>query len=301
MLAWMKSALTRRMASLVLRQEPRQFRSQGERLVFVGGAPRSGTTLLQHILDSHPNVYGGPEYDCIPKIIETWRRVVDSLVRGRITAFNSREQIDAAFAALIENLLLPAADDKNAELLSEKTPFNVNVFTELLELLPQCRAIHIVRDPRAVIASLLNVGRRAQANNQPVLPWAKDLDAALPFVKEALDAGFQAQQRFEERLLTLTYEALVSRPEGTIRRVCTFLNLPFDPAMLEPHAQKHPEQDAVAKLDNGTWLDPNLGFRPIEGSRVRVWQTELETSQIAAVNAAFRDHSLLRSLGYTFE
>jgi protein-tyrosine sulfotransferase len=198
------------MASLVLRKEPRSFRSQGERLVFVGGAPRSGTTLLQHILDSHPNVFGGPEYDCIPTIIITWRQVVDAHVRGRLTAFNSREQIDAAFTALIENLLLPAAEARNAEPLSEKTPFNVMVFTDLLELLPRCRAIHIVRDPRAVIASLLNVGRRAQANNEPILPWATNFYAAIPFVIDALNAGFQAQHRFGERLLTFTYEALVS-------------------------------------------------------------------------------------------
>lgn len=301
MLKWMKTALARRTATRFLRKEPQLVRPQGERLVFVGGAPRSGTTLLQHILDSHPNVFGGPEYDCIPKIIEGWLRVVQAHVSGRITAFGNREQIDAAFATLIEDLLLPAADDKNAELLSEKTPYNITVFAELLELLPHCRAIHIVRDPRAVIASLLNVGRRAQTKNAPVLSWATDFDAAIPFVKEALDFGLKAQERFGERLLTLTYETLVSQPEDTIHTVCGFLGLAFDPSMLEPHTRKHPEQDSIAKLDNGTWLDPILGFRPIEGSRVTVWQTELASSQVAAVNDAFRDHPLLHGLGYSFE
>jgi hypothetical protein len=86
-------------------------------------------------------------------------------------------------------------------------------------------------------------------------------------------------------------------PEVTIRRVCAFLKLPFAPAMLEPHTQKHSEQDAVIQRDNGTWLDPSLGFRPIDSSQVNIWQAEPKTFQVAAINAAFHDHALLRGLG----
>jgi hypothetical protein len=273
----------------------------GRRLVFVGGAPRSGTTLVQHMLDSNPAVFGGPEFDCIPNIVETWRNVVAALLHGRITVFCSRQQIDTAFAALIESLLLQAVDACGARLLSEKTPFNVLVFTYLLELFPCCRAIHVVRDPRATIASLLQVGLRKRAKNEIAPPWTLDLHAAIELVRQSVECGFRAVQRFPERILTVCYEVLVSRPEQIAREICTFLGLAFDPAMLEPHAREHPGQASLAQLDNGIWLDPKLGFRPIETSRVNVWRDHLKASQIAAVNDAFREVPFMRDFGYCFE
>lgn len=272
----------------------------GRRFVFVGGAPRSGTTLLQHILDCHPEVFGGPEFERVPDIVEAWRAVVDSFSRGRITEFCQRTEIDAAFAALIERLLLPAADARQARLLSEKTPFNVLVFSELLELFPRCRALHLVRDPRGVVCSMLHVGKRARAKNEPVPHWTLNLQEAVEVVAHALASGFRAEERYPDRLLTLTYESLALQPEDTIRRVCTFLDLTFDPAMLAPHAQKHPAQDKLVQLDNGTWVDPKLGFRAIETSRLHAWQTDLDPPQIAYINDTFRAHPALHRLGYSF-
>jgi hypothetical protein len=275
--------------------------AHGERLIFVGGAPRSGTTLLQHIMDSHPDVFGGPEFDSIPAITETWRQVVASLEHGRIAVFCTREQIDEAFANLIEHLLLPVADASGARLLSEKTPLNALVFADLLELLPRCRAIHIVRDPRAVMASLLNVGARGRARQQPMPPPTLEVEAAVRLTKQAVAAGLAAQQRFPQRVLTLTYEALVHDPQPAIRQVCAFLGLAFDPAMLEPHIRKHPAQDALVQLDNGVWLDPQLGYRAIETSRTEVWRKQLNAAEVQAINAAFRELPGFAALGYVLE
>src|SRR5207244_1381693 len=142
----------------------------------------------------------------------------------------------------------------------------------LLTLLPECRIIHLVRDPRAVVSSLLQVGLRSQARGEPAPDYVQNLPAALRFTAEALDAGFQAGDHFPERVLTLGYEALVSEPEASARQACAFLSLPFEPGMLQPQAKKHPAQDAIVALDKGVWLDPELGIRPIEQSRIRAWQ-----------------------------
>ncbi|HEY7326796.1 MAG TPA: sulfotransferase [Gemmataceae bacterium] len=272
----------------------------GQRLVFVGGAPRSGTTLLQHILDSHSEVFGGPEFDHIPTLMEARRSVIATFDGGRIGAFCKREQIDAAFATLIQNLLLPAADACGARLLSEKTPFNVLFFSDLLELFACCRAVHIVRDPRAVIASLLNVGKRARAKNETSPPWTQHVGYAIDLIKPSLKRGFQAQQQYPDRVLTLTYEALVAQPEPILRKLCAFLGIVFYPSMLNPHSQKHPDQDKILRLDNGTWVDPNLGIRVIETSRIHAWQKMLSNEQIASINGEFRDHTDLLVLGYAF-
>jgi hypothetical protein len=49
------------------------------RLVFVGGSPRSGTTLVQRVLNHHPKVYGGPEFDFIPSIAELYQKFLRGL------------------------------------------------------------------------------------------------------------------------------------------------------------------------------------------------------------------------------
>jgi Sulfotransferase family len=280
----------------------RARRTGGERLVFVGGAPRSGTTLLQHILDSHSTVFGGPEFDCIPTIIGTWRRVSAARENGRIAAFCTADQIDRCFAGLIEDLLLPAADVRGTWLLSEKTPFNVLVFVDLLRLFPRCRAIQTVRDPRAVVASLLRVGERYRLKGLTPPEFVADLDAAMRFTRESIDAGFRAWRAFPDRVLTVRYEDLVTRPGAAVVRLCEFLGLTFEPRMLDPHATPHPDQAAIAAADGGLWVDSALGFRPIEPSRLTAWRTDLTVDQAAAVTAAFRDHADLRQMaGYQLD
>ena len=54
----------------------------GSRFIFVGGAPRSGTTLVQNMLDSHPDILGGPEFIHIPDIINLRHiNVLDTVLR----------------------------------------------------------------------------------------------------------------------------------------------------------------------------------------------------------------------------
>jgi Sulfotransferase family len=58
-----------------------------KRIVFVGGSPRSGTTLIQQLLNYHPAVYGGPEFDFVPEIADLFRRMRQSIRSGRIDNF----------------------------------------------------------------------------------------------------------------------------------------------------------------------------------------------------------------------
>src|SRR5579871_3480540 len=104
----------------------------GGSLIIVGGAPRSGTSITQAILDSHPDIFGGPEFDNLPDIVDARNKLISSLETGRIAAFCDREQIDASFGRMIESLLYPAMRKSGAKYLSEKTPGNVLVFSELL-------------------------------------------------------------------------------------------------------------------------------------------------------------------------
>ena len=80
-------------------------RFKGKGLIFIGGAPRSGTTLVQRIVNAHPEVYGGPEFDLVPEIIKL-KKIFDKKIQsGRINAFLDLEDADIVFSELIKNLL----------------------------------------------------------------------------------------------------------------------------------------------------------------------------------------------------
>ena len=82
--------------------------------MFVGGAPRSGTTLVQNMLDAHPAILGGPEFLHLARIVELRAAMRESVALGMIDAFASADEVDRLFRALIEDLLLPLADRHGA-------------------------------------------------------------------------------------------------------------------------------------------------------------------------------------------
>jgi len=97
------------------------FGGQGRGLVFVGGCPRSGTTLVQLMLDSHPDVCGGPEFDRVPDIVALRDRLRASVDSGRISVYRSKEDVDREIGQLVERLLAPYAGERGCKVVSEKT------------------------------------------------------------------------------------------------------------------------------------------------------------------------------------
>jgi hypothetical protein len=97
----------------------------------------------------------------------------------------------------------------------------------LARSLPECRFLCIERDPRAVVASLLAVTKHdpSQAAHTPsyMRHWRKGV---------ALTRRYLADPELASRVLLVRYEDLVADPEHGAQKLCEFLNLEFDPAML---------------------------------------------------------------------
>ena len=100
------------------------------------------------------------------------------------------------------------ADKYNCKFYSEKTPWNILVFTGLMELCPGSHFIHIVRDPRAVIASIIKVkaknkekGIYKPASNERL----SDLLVIIGRVKRYLNAGFTASKIAPDKILLAFY------------------------------------------------------------------------------------------------
>ncbi|VDP29060.1 unnamed protein product [Schistosoma mattheei] len=125
-----------------------------QQIVFIGGYPRSGTTLMRVLLDVHPMIRCGPETRVIPKILNLrgqWGRGKES---ERLTAAGLYPvAVDSAVRSFILSLIQNAGE--NALVLCNKDPLSFIYLEYLAEIFPEAKFIHMVRDGRAVINSLV--------------------------------------------------------------------------------------------------------------------------------------------------
>jgi hypothetical protein len=272
--------------------------NRGKRFIFVSGAPRSGTTLIQNMLDSHPEVFGGPELLHIPDILKLRSVLHSSIDREWIDLICSHTDVDKAICSFIEGLLLPLADKNGCKYLSEKSPQNIVIFPELVRLFPEARFIHVIRDPRAIVASMLQVGKRAKEKNVRAQRFTRNLYSAINYVKICFDAGFTAAKSASSQVYTICYEQLVSDPEKKTKKLCKFLNLEWSPQMLRPGEFNHLGEKAATVKSNEIWYDKETyQSNPNTGS-IRKWKATLTPTQQAAIIWAFKDHQELSRFGY---
>jgi LPS sulfotransferase NodH len=217
--------------------------------IFVVGAPRSGTSLLARMLDAHPAIGLSDElcfFDIVlearrdlpelddPERIERLRALLPRMDHVRywadgealIEAALERLRADSrpSWAAFYRHLMEPRAVRKGALRFGEKTPWNVRHLEALEALFPNARFVHVVRDPRAVVASKRKLPRSSSDVLTNAVKWSIDVAAAARYRDGAPERA--------ERLLEIRYEDLVRTPEPVLRRVTDFLGEPFDPAML---------------------------------------------------------------------
>lgn len=273
--------------------------TQVPQLVFVGGSPRSGTTLLQNILDSHPEILGGPEFLHLEHIVQVRNAMHESASKGWLDEFCGAEEVDGQFARLIEDFLFPLAHKHEKRILSEKTPSNILVFRELMDLFPNAHFIHVVRDPRAIAASMLQVGMRAEKKGQRLQGFTRDIGASARYIQRCLLAGDAAAKHAPDRLLTVRYESLVAEPAAETKRICKFLRVEWNDAMLRPGEKQHLGEQAVTDQSENLWYNKSLYQRNPDPSEKDKWRQSLDPYQKLFLTRFFAGSPLLVQLGYS--
>ena len=206
-------------------------------LFFLGGAPRSGTTWLQQILDAHPHASCKGEglfaKDLYPPLEAAMGQRSKALQAKNKSLFQHTggyplpAQEDVEFLAGTAMLLAfsQQAGAKKCQAFGEKTPENVFFFARFQALFPRAKFIAIARDPRDVLTSAWYFFRK------PV-PADDDREVKLAFIRSALPSlaqGARTMLAFGEQHPTayrmVTYERLREDPEPAVAELFRFLGL----------------------------------------------------------------------------
>lgn len=193
-------------------------------LVFVVGCPRSGTSALAWALAEHPAFATGVESNFLwhlcreGRVRSAWEnahRVADGWLAQKQVGW---EEFAASLGSGLQRLFASRAGDRR---WVDSSPENVLVAEDLAALFPTAHFLHLVRDGRAVVSSMLRCGFPQ--------PWAQDFDEACRTWAFYISCGMRAQEALGARMLTLSHRWLVEDPEATCRAILRFLGEPEHP------------------------------------------------------------------------
>lgn len=298
--------------------------------IFIAGADRSGTTLLRSLLSAHSRIAITPETHFMtwaekrgglrrgtPRNFERfWRHYTDS-IRFKdldVDVGYCRELIERqgepSFRNIFSALLAAYGERMGKERVGEKTPKHVHFLPRLLSWFPEARVLVLRRDPRAVVASQLRspwfkngltplsprhgvlVGSRLYQFACCIEDWARIYEKVVP--------AWQG----DPRVLSVSYEALVQDAESELRRVCEFLEEPFEPAMMTRRTSETvPVPAGTAEISDDVWREWRWEhhastLRPISSSSIDKWRDELTEMEIAMIEG--RCSRGMRAAGYPF-
>ncbi len=205
------------------------------RPIFVLSLPRSGSTLVQRVLATHPQISTAAEpWLLLPHGYALRERGMAAEYTQPIAARAIREFVaelpegeDDYWSALrgFALELYTKAAEPDATHFLDKTPRYHYIAPELFRLFPDAKVIFLWRNPLAVVASIVETWTRGRWN---VDRWQGDLRGVASLV--------EASQAHAEDTLAVNYESLVSTPETTWPGIFTYLELPFDPSLLTSFA-----------------------------------------------------------------
>jgi tetratricopeptide (TPR) repeat protein len=198
-----------------------------ERPVFIVGMPRSGTTLVEQILASHGQIYGGGELSYLHQALDTMPRPASTeMLYPEVVDQVSAANLDVAAYNYLDKLAQLAP---NAARITDKMPGNILHLGAIARLFPRAHIIHVRRNPLDTCLSCFtqNFGER--------LVFTTDLSDLADY--------YLGYNRLSEHwrgltnlpMLEISYEELVGSVETGSRRMIDFLGLEWDPACLDFH------------------------------------------------------------------
>ncbi len=276
---------------------PAEVRGNESPYLFAVGCPRSGTTLLQRMLDAHSQLAVANDSHFIPRVLEKHEPQViengregnpisltESMVRGaldyhrfyrlgldrnRVLAAGVRAESYQQFVQLIYEAY---AAEHRAQWAGEKTPDYVRHLDLLNGMFPSAHILHIVRDGRDVALSLQGWAHKKKGPGRLDLWDSEPVGTSALWWQWLLQAGRRsAQGRPDMQYLEIHYERLARDPTELLRHIADFLGVPYEAEMAEFHRGRQVASPGLSA--KSAWSPATPGLRN--------WRNQMESADVA--------------------
>lgn len=268
------------------------------------GTSRSGSTLLQSMLSSHSEIVIPPETHFFHSATslqqkydksgnkEAFRKGLfdfwyDQKTRIRDLALNKEKALDLSEELeltkpselyTMQLTLYRKARDKG--IVGEKTPRHILQVHDILKTYPKARIISMFRDPRATAWSEIKAHFGSPSVFVTTRRW-----------REYVEMHQKLQNELpQDQYMMLRYQDLIEDSEGILKRICDFLEVDFQPEMMEYYNR---EEKGFAEGEKA-WKKGTL--KPIQKNKNEEWKSALKPWQIALVERTAG--SKLEEMGY---
>jgi hypothetical protein len=223
------------------------------RTAFILGAPRSGTTLLEQMLDRHPLIRAVGEVPLIPEMSDAiaaagggWPYAMFQVDQGIVSHWQRRYRDEVR----------KANDIRDDQWSLDKTVFPMLQPLIIGSVFPGAKVIRITRDPRDTATSIF------LGNFDPSWGWTGALDSIRRLLEAERKAVPILLTALEVEHINVSYESLVNKPEGELRRILGLLGLPWHEDCL------HPEHNSRTAMT----LSHEQVRRPISSKSIGRWK-----------------------------
>jgi tetratricopeptide (TPR) repeat protein len=203
------------------------------RVAFLGGHPRSGTTLLEQILDAHPEVLAFDETVAFNQEVagqvplppgsgEIQARALNALASGRIQQIRQR---------YVKSLLREVTGEPMAKVLLDKNPSPTMSLPHWLRVFPELKVIIALRDPRDVVISCFFLNLMLNATNMNFLT----IERTAKHYADLMDVWLRMRELGGFDWVETRYEDVVENLETEGRRATEFLGLVWHPGQSHSH------------------------------------------------------------------
>ncbi len=259
--------------------------------VFIVGCARSGTSILGETIAAHPRVVYLYEANTI------WRRFFPDRDDDRLTPADCR---DAAAIEGLRGALATVLEEGGGDVLVEKNPKHTLRIAFLDHVLPACRVLHIVRDARDTVASLMFRNRGREWGHLRVPGWSEllarypeenHLRCAHQWLESVSIARREGMALGTGRYLELRYEDLVARPLETVEAALSLAGLQMTGEVREAAVK-------IQDLTAGSYHARRQVRHFVDNHARRVGRhaENLTAEQVADIMSVCGD--LMRDLGY---
>ena len=189
-----------------------------KKLIFIIGMPRSGTSLIEQIISSHSNVFGGGELTFLQKIINK-NFLNNSDIESLTNYDNLRNLLKKSQEDYIFKVSVMDASDK---VFTDKTPLNFRYIGFIKNIFPNSKIIHCTRDPIDICWS----NYKNYFSNS--LPFSNDLNDLAIYYNLYQNLMKFWKNFFKDDIYDLNYQNLVEEPKNEIEKLLLFCDLDWD-------------------------------------------------------------------------